>query len=79
MRMRRVKLPTCRVMVEGVPWAKGKCHPTTSYLGSWRVGQIASRGRQLPPSETLRHTAANIVAMANCGEKLRSIVNDMGV
>jgi len=36
--MRRVNCPTCRVTVERVPWAEGKCHLTTSYrwfLARW--------------------------------------------
>jgi len=36
--MRRVNCPSCGVTVEGVPWAEGKCHLTTSYrwfLAGW--------------------------------------------
>jgi len=39
--MRRVDCPSCGVTVERVPWAKGKCHLTTSFR--WFLARWAKR------------------------------------
>lgn len=47
--LRRVDCPSCGVTVERVPWAKGKCHLTTTYR--WFLARWAKR---LPCEEVAR-------------------------
>jgi hypothetical protein len=50
--LRRVDCPSCGVTVERVPWARGKCHLTISYRGSWPSGRNGCPGTRWPGFST---------------------------